>query len=118
MRTRPPRTLSGGEQQRLALAAVLAVRPAHVVIDEATSLLSPASRGELLRAVAQERRSRGMTVLLITQFAREAMDAERLVVLNAGRVVDDGTPALVLARCAESGTPGVGVPLRFVSGGG
>jgi energy-coupling factor transporter ATP-binding protein EcfA2 len=115
-RTRPPRTLSGGEQQRLALAAVLVMRPAHLVLDEATSLLSPSSRLALLRAVAAERRSRGMTVLLITQFAEEAMKAERLVVLRAGTILDDGDPAEVFARCAASGTPDVPVPLRLRTG--
>jgi energy-coupling factor transporter ATP-binding protein EcfA2 len=116
VRTRPPRTLSGGEQQRLALAAVLAMRPAHLVLDEATSLLSPASRLDLLRAVAGERRSRCMTVLLITQFAEEAMNAGRLVILRAGTILYDGDPAEVFARCAASGTPDIPVPLRFRTG--
>ena len=115
-RTRPPRTLSGGEQQRLALAAVLAMRPAHLVLDEATSLLSPSSRLDLLRAVARERRSRGMTVLLITQFAEEATQAGRLIILRAGAVDDDGDPAEVFARCASSGIADVSVPLRFRPG--
>jgi energy-coupling factor transport system ATP-binding protein len=113
MRTRPPRTLSGGEQQRLALAAVLAMGLEHLVLDEATSLLSPSSRLGLLRAVAEERRSRGMTVLLITQFAEEAMTAERLLVLHAGTIIHDGDPSEVFARCAASGAPDVPVPLLF-----
>lgn len=115
-RTRPPRTLSGGEQQRLALAAVLAMRPAHLVLDEATSLLSPSSRLDLLRAVEDERSSRGMTVLLITQFAEEAMRAGRLMILHAGTILHDGDPAEVFARCAASGTPEISVPLRFRPG--
>jgi len=116
VRTRPPRSLSGGEQQRLALASVFAMRPAHLVLDEATSLLSPSSRLLLLRAVAEERRSRGMTVLLITQFAEEAMTAERLMILHAGRVAGDGDPAEVLSRYAASGGTDVSVPLRFRAG--
>ena len=99
LRSRAPRTLSGGEQQRLALAAVLAMRPAHLVLDEATSLLSPLSRGALLEAVSAERRGRGVTVLLITQFADEALAADRLVILRGGTIVDDGDPAAVFARC-------------------
>jgi len=99
LRSRAPRTLSGGEQQRLALAAVLAMRPAHLVLDEATSLLSPGSRGALLAAVQEARRLRGVTVLLITQFADEALAANRLVLLRAGTIVDDGEPGAVLARC-------------------
>ena len=115
-RTRPPRTLSGGEQQRLALAAVLAMRPVHLVLDEATSLLSPSSRAALLRAVAEERRVRGMTVLLITQFAGEAMGAGRLVILHAGKVVEDGVPEEVFARCALPGGPDIPVPLAIRRG--
>jgi len=113
MRSRPPRTLSGGEQQRLALAGVLAMRPAHLVLDEATSLLSPASRLDLLRAVAEERRSRGMTVLLITQFAEEAETAGRLILLRGGSVVQDGDPAEVFRRCAASGNIDISIPLRY-----
>jgi energy-coupling factor transport system ATP-binding protein len=112
VRTRPPRTLSGGEQQRLALASVLAMNPAHLVLDEATSLLSPSSRGDLLRGVEEARRTRGMTVLLITQFAEEAMSAGRLILLHAGAVAGDGAPEDVFARCAASGAHGVPVPLR------
>ncbi|HTO95277.1 MAG TPA: ATP-binding cassette domain-containing protein [Bacteroidota bacterium] len=105
LRTRPPRTLSGGEQQRLALAAVLAMRPAHLVLDEATSLLSPASREAILDAVREERRERGTTVILITQFAEEALAADRLVILRAGRIADDGDPGSVFARCAFPEVP-------------
>ncbi len=113
LRKRPPRTLSGGEQQRLALAAVLAMRPDYLVLDEATSLLSPASRADLLRVVADARSCRGMTVLLITQFAEEALSAGRLVMLREGRVVEDGPPADVFSRCASSATSDVQVPLSF-----
>ncbi|HTR98600.1 MAG TPA: ATP-binding cassette domain-containing protein [Bacteroidota bacterium] len=114
LRSRAPRTLSGGEQQRLALAAVLAMRPAHLVLDEATSLLSPGSRTALLAQVHEERRMRGMTVILITQFADEALAADRLVILRAGAIVDDGEPGAVLARCALPEIalpPGAAAPL-------
>ncbi len=116
MRTRPPRTLSGGEQQRLALVSVLAMRPVHLVLDEATSLLSPSSRRDLLLAVANERRTRNITILLITQFAEEAMSADRLVVLQAGAVLDDGPPADVFARYASSGASEIPVPLGLRMG--
>jgi energy-coupling factor transport system ATP-binding protein len=113
MRARPPRTLSGGEQQRLALASVLAMSPAYLVLDESTSLLSPSSRADLLRAVEEARRSRGMAVILITQFAEEAMRAGRLVFLRAGAVVAEGPPADVFAHCAARGVADVSVPLRI-----
>ena len=105
LRARAPRTLSGGEQQRLALAAVLAMRPAHLVLDEATSLLSPASRAALLNAVREERRERGTTVILITQFADEALATDRLVILRGGKIADDGDPRGVFTRCTLPEVP-------------
>lgn len=113
LRTRPPRTLSAGEQQRLALASVSAMQPRHLVLDEATSLLSPRSRNELLLAVSKERASRGMTVLLITQFPEEAMRAERLIILHAGEVLMDGKPEQVFRQYAEMRGLDVPVPTRL-----
>ncbi len=113
-----PRSLSAGEQQRLALAAVLATRPAHLILDEATSLLSPASRVRLLNAVQHDREARGTGVLLITQFAREALQAGRLIVLKEGRVAMDGLPARLFTAAGEMAALGVRVPLRYASGAG
>jgi energy-coupling factor transport system ATP-binding protein len=101
VRDRPPRTLSGGEQQRLALAAVLAMRPTYLVLDEATSLLSPESRTRLLHEVDRERTSRGTTVILITQFAEEALLADRLIILHSGRIALDAPPPAVFNSRAE-----------------
>jgi len=115
-RTASPRSLSAGEQQRLALASVLATRPAHLILDEATSLLSPASRAGLLRAVRDDRKARGTTVLLVTQFAAEALEADRLIVLREGRVSHDGAPSELFASAGEMASLGVRVPLRWEAG--
>lgn len=111
-----PRSLSAGEQQRLTLAAVLATWPAHLILDEATSLLSPASRKSLLQAVRHDRQTRGTSVLLITQFAGEALEAERLIVLHDGRVALDGPPAELFASAGAMAALGVRVPLECVAG--
>jgi energy-coupling factor transport system ATP-binding protein len=111
-----PRSLSAGEQQRLALAAVLATRPAYLILDEATSLLSPASRVRLLGAVQHDREARGTGVMLITQFAGEAHRADRLIVLREGRVAMDGPPARLFTAARELAALGVRVPLRYASG--
>jgi energy-coupling factor transporter ATP-binding protein EcfA2 len=87
-----PASLGGGELQRLALASVLAMNPSHIVLDEATSLLSPPSRAALLNTVHNIRSSRGMTVVLITQFRQEALAADRLIRLEAGTITFDGNP--------------------------
>jgi energy-coupling factor transport system ATP-binding protein len=91
-RNRHPATLGGGEMQRLALAAVLVTNPSYLVLDEVTSLLSPMSRKEVMEMVLEDRRRRGTTILLITQFPEEALLANRLLVLENGRVRWDGNP--------------------------
>ncbi|HXX65458.1 MAG TPA: ATP-binding cassette domain-containing protein [Bacteroidota bacterium] len=111
-RRRSPGSLSGGEQQRLAVAAVLAMHPAYLILDEATSLLSPSSRAHVLEDVSRERAMRRMSVVLITQFAAEAVRASRLIMLREGQVAMDGTPSEVFERCALSGAPGIQMPRR------
>jgi energy-coupling factor transporter ATP-binding protein EcfA2 len=101
-RRRPPGSLSGGEQQRLALAAILAMKPMHIVLDEATSLLSPSSRKAVLERVGEERKQRRMTVVLVTQFVTEAATAGRLVILHKGEVVCDAPPREALAIAAAT----------------
>jgi energy-coupling factor transporter ATP-binding protein EcfA2 len=109
-RRRSPRNLSGGEQQRLALAAILTMTPRHLILDEATSLLSPSSRSALLEQVVEARRRRGMTLVLVTQFAGEALRADRLVILHHGRIALDGPPRKTLGACASAGISGIPIP--------
>jgi energy-coupling factor transporter ATP-binding protein EcfA2 len=92
-----PSVLGGGELQRLALVSVLAMEPSHLVLDEATSLLSPPSRAALLDTVMTIRAHRGLTVVLITQFPTEALAADRLIMLDAGTVAFDGDPRTYFA---------------------
>lgn len=101
--------LSGGQKQRIAIAGALALDPALLILDEATSMLDPRGRASL-RRVARELHAAGMTVISITHFMDEATDAERVVVLDAGKVRMDGTPAEVFARGAELRALNLDVP--------
>ncbi|MFQ9181582.1 MAG: ATP-binding cassette domain-containing protein, partial [Eggerthella lenta] len=87
--------LSGGQKQRVAIAGVLAMEPAILILDEATAMLDPRGRKGLMR-VCRELHDRGMTVVMITHFMEEAAQADRVIVLEEGRVACDGTPQDVL----------------------
>lgn len=92
--------LSGGQKQRVAIAGVLAMDPAILILDEATAMLDPRGRAGLMRVV-RELHAAGMTVVMITHYMEEAAAAERVVVLDGGAVVLDGTPDDVLTRADE-----------------
>lgn len=98
MRTHPPHRLSGGQKQRLAIAAVTAMRPRYLVCDEPTALLDPQGRAEILALIARLRRDFRMAVVYITQYPEEAVEADRLVVMAEGRVVDEGPPARIFCQ--------------------
>ncbi len=84
--------LSGGQKQRVAIAGLLAMQPEVLVLDEATAMLDPRGREEVLSTVKKLNQERGMTVVMITQFMEEALDANRVFVLSEGRLVMEGTP--------------------------
>ena len=94
---RETHALSGGQKQRVAIAGVLAMKPKVIVFDEATSMLDPRGRRGLMR-VARDLHDRGLTVVMITHFMEEAAAADRVVVLDRGRVALEGTPDEVLTR--------------------
>ncbi|MGC9399331.1 MAG: energy-coupling factor transporter ATPase [Anaerolineae bacterium] len=95
-RLRPPHLLSAGQQQRLALAGVLAMRPRCIVFDEVTAMLDPAGRREV-RSMMRRLHREGLTVVAVTHFMEEVLDAERVIVLQEGRVAADTTPAALFA---------------------
>ncbi len=99
-RQRAPHLLSGGQKQRVALAGVLAMKPEILVLDESTALLDPLGREEVLR-VARRLNDSGVTVIAITHFMHEAALADRVLVMNDGRVALEGTPKQVFARADE-----------------
>ena len=84
--------LSGGQKQRVAIAGLLAMQPEVLVLDEATAMLDPKGREEVLSTVLRLNREQGMTVVMITQFMEEALGVDRVFVLSEGRLVMEGTP--------------------------
>lgn len=91
--------LSGGQKQRVAIAGVLAMNPAILVLDEATAMLDPRGRQDLMN-ICQKLHKQGMTIVMITHFMEEAAQAERVVVFDQGRIVCDDTPAKVFAKAS------------------
>ncbi len=105
-----PHLLSGGQKQRIAIAGVLAMEPECIVLDEATAMLDPVGRREVLAAIERLNREQGITVVLITHHMNEAEHADRVIVMNDGLVVMDGTPRAVFARKSELEAIGLSVP--------
>ena len=93
-----PHLLSGGQKQRIAIAGVIAMQPECIVLDEATAMLDPAGRQEVIDTVLRLNRERGITVVLITHHMAEAAQAQRVIVMNDGLVAMDGTPEQVFAQ--------------------
>ena len=121
-RHHPPHLLSGGERQRLAIASAVAVRPRYLVLDEPTALLDPPSRRNLIATVTELWRRHGLTILQITQSPEEAVEAERLLVLCAGRLLEDGPPSRVFSMGCRLRRIGLSVPFAVeaaeAAGGG
>ena len=105
-----PHLLSGGQKQRVAIAGVIAMAPECIVLDEATAMLDPAGRREVLSAIRALNRERDITVVLITHHMDEAMDADRLIVMNDGKLVMDGTPAEVFTQVDALRAMGLAAP--------
>jgi energy-coupling factor transport system ATP-binding protein len=108
-RHRPPHMLSAGQMQRLALAGVLAMRPRCIIFDEVTAMLDPAGR-RAVRALLRELRAQGLTLVLITHLMEEVLDADRVVVLDHGRVALEGTPAEVFKDADRLPSLGLDLP--------
>ncbi len=102
--------LSGGQKQRVAIAGVLAMKPDVLVLDEPTAMLDPQGRAEVMQTVHRLCREHGMTVVLITHYMEEAASADRVVVMESGRVMLDGTPREVFSRVATLREAALDVP--------
>lgn len=99
-RKKAPHLLSGGQKQRIAIAGVVAMRPACIILDEPTAMLDPHGRQEVMDIIEKLNRE-GITILLITHFMEEAARADRVVIMDRGKVMMDGTPSQVFAREEE-----------------
>ena len=105
-----PHHLSGGQKQRIAIAGVIAMEPACIVLDESTARLDPMGRREVLDTVQKLNREKGITIVLITHHIDEAALADRVVVMDSGSVVMDGTPKEILVRVEELQAIGLAAP--------
>ena len=109
-RLHAPHLLSGGQKQRIAIAGVLAMRPQCIVLDEATAMLDPIGRSEVISTIERLNRDEGITVVLITHHMNEAEHADRVIVMNEGRVAMDGAPREVFAQVEKLKSIGLTVP--------
>ena len=109
-RKQSPNKRSGGQKQRVAIAGVMAMRPRCIILDEPTAMLDPNGRKEVIRTIRQLNQAEGITVLLITHYMEEAIDADRIIVMDDGKIVMDGKPKEIFSRVRELKTYGLDVP--------
>ena len=109
-RLHAPHLLSGGQKQRVAIAGVIAMRPRCIVLDEPTAMLDPHGREEVISTIERRNREMGITVVLITHHMTEAIRAQRVIVMDAGRILADGTPKEVFPQVELLESVGLTVP--------
>ena len=93
--------MSGGQKQRVAIAGVVAMQPKCIVLDEPTAMLDPAGRADVLRTVHELNQAKGVTIVLITHYMEEVVDADRVFVMDHGKIVMQGTPKQIFSRVDE-----------------
>ena len=109
-RLQSPNKLSGGQKQRVAIAGVMAMRPRCIILGEPTAMLDPNGRKEVIRTVRELNEKEHITVLLITHYMEEAIDADRVIVMDDGSIVMDGVPREIFSRVEELKARGLDVP--------
>lgn len=106
-----PHMLSGGQKQRIAIAGMLAINPKVLVLDEATAMLDPLGRKKILDIIGKLHQEQGITVVMITQYMEEAVNADRVIVMNEGLIECIGTPKEIFAQGDRLRSIGLDVPL-------
>ena len=109
-RLQSPNKLSGGQKQRVAIAGVMAMKPECIILDEPTAMLDPNGRKEVIRTIHELNRTEGITVLLITHYMEEAIEADRIIIMDDGRIAMDGQPREIFSRVKELKSHGLDVP--------
>lgn len=118
-----PHRLSGGQKQRIAIAGIIAMKPDCIVLDEPTAMLDPKGRAEIISTIKKLNRENGITIVLITHFMEEAVDADRVIVMDSGKIVADSTPKDIFSNIRLLKEVGLDVPqttellYRLSSGG-
>ena len=110
MRNSAPYNLSGGQKQRVAIAGIIAMMPKYIVFDEPTAMLDPSGRQEVMSAIKTLNREHGITTMLITHYMDEAAQADRIIVIDHGKVIVDDTPQMTFANVALLKKLGLDVP--------
>ena len=110
MREREPHKLSGGQKQRVAIAGVIAMQTECIIFDEPTAMLDPMGRLEVMQTIQRLNKELGITIVLITHFMDEAVNADRVIVMDNGRIIDDGTPRDVFSKTDFLREHGLDVP--------
>ena len=110
---RTPTKMSGGQKQRIAIAGVLALKPKVIVLDESTAMLDPQGRKEVLDTVKRLNKQENITIILITHFMDEVLDADRVIALDGGKIVMEGTPQEIFAQ--EQKVKQIGLDLPIIS---
>ena len=105
-----PHRLSGGQKQRIAIAGIIAMKPECLVLDEPTAMLDPKGRSEIINTLLKLNRENGITVVLITHYMEEAENADRVIVMNDGEIIDDGTPKEIFKNVEKLKQVGLDVP--------
>ena len=109
-RKHAPHLLSGGQKQRVAIAGVLAMMPECIIFDESTAMLDPSGRKEVIKTIKEINNNYGITVVLITHYMEEAVEADRIIVMDEGKVKMKGTPRDIFSRVEKMKTIGLDVP--------
>ena len=105
-----PHLLSGGQKQRVAIAGVLAMMPDCIIFDESTAMLDPSGRKEVLNTIKEINTKYGITVILITHYMEEAVDADRIIVMDKGRIIMEGPPRSIFSQVDRMKSIGLDVP--------
>lgn len=109
-RRHAPHLLSGGQKQRVAIAGILAMRPECIIFDEPTAMLDPSGRKEVIRTIKEINSTYGITIVLITHYMEEAIEADRIVVMDEGKIIIEGTPKEVFSKVPTMKKIGLDVP--------
>ncbi|GMQ63156.1 energy-coupling factor transporter ATPase [Vallitalea maricola] len=108
--THSPNKLSGGQKQRIAIAGVLAMKPECIILDEPTAMLDPSGRKEVIETVQELNKRENITIILITHYMEEAIEADRVYVMDEGKIALQGTPDEVFTQVEQMKTLGLDVP--------
>ncbi|WP_419867484.1 energy-coupling factor transporter ATPase [Clostridium perfringens] len=109
-RKHAPHLLSGGQKQRIAIAGILAMRPKCIVLDEPTAMLDPSGRNEVMKTIKEVNKKFGITIILITHYMDEAVQADRIIVMDKGEKVMEGVPREIFSQVEKIKSIGLDVP--------